>query len=92
MMETIQNCPRNGDNCSLCVKLAEEEFGDELRGGGFDESTTLNYIGDAKLQARVNERGGVSALSCEQRRNSARLIGRRAGEALVDRSKAPGDM
>ena len=91
-METISNCPRSGDKCSLCVALAEEEFGDELRAGGFDEPTTRNYIGDAKLRARVEEESGVSALSCDGRRARARMIGRKAGEALVYRSKAPGDV
>ena len=91
-METITNCPQTGDNCTLCVELAEEEFGDELRGGGFDEAKTQNYIGNEKLQAQLHERGGASALSCEARRNRARDMGRTAGERLVIRSKAPGEI
>ena len=91
-MESITNCPRDGNKCDLCVTLAEEEFGDELRAGGFDKATTLNYTGDAKLKALVEEQGGVDALPCDDRRALARMIGRKAGERLVYDSKAPGDI
>lgn len=91
-MESITNCPRDGDKCSLCVAVSAEEFARELRDGGFDEETTQNYLGDARLGAQVEEQGGVDAMSCDARRDRARLIGRKAGERLVYDSKAPGDL
>lgn len=91
-MESISNCPRVGDACSLCVNLSKEEFAQELRAGGFDEPTTQNYSDDSKLAVFVEETGGIDMLSCDERRNRAKVIGRKAGEALVYRSKSPGDV
>jgi hypothetical protein len=91
-MEKPSYCTANGNQCTACVGIANDEFTLELRGAGFDEATTLNYVEDAKLRAQIEDQGGLDVLTvCDDRQNRARIIGRRAGEALVDRSKGPGD-
>lgn len=74
-------CPAKGDHCETCLEIARKAMKDGLVGSGLCSTFSAGIIAENHpLRALVEEAGGVTALTCSQRRDRAAKIGENAAE------------
>lgn len=72
-------CPADESRCEACVLLAQKAFTEVLSDAGIRFRKAKVVAENARLEALVQEQGGVDALSCDARRRRAGTIGKKAG-------------
>lgn len=78
-MESIE-CQSQANRCSNCVAIAKHAFRETLDGTpGLTDVKKLVIVENSGIQTLVEERPGVDMLSCHDRQELAKKIGKRLG-------------
>ncbi len=83
-MATKEECFAIGNRCNFCVGIGETALASayEAKHPSLPSGDIVNIVENSRVRAEIEDQAGITALSCENRRELARKIGTRLGSTI----------